>query len=100
MNADVHWRTDKAQLVRVVSDIDFNRSVIGKTFRNQAQAFMDAVKNLPPGQLENPPKTIIIDGANAGIPENAFAPKFSYMEEGEKVDVLPVGDVIVTVGKA
>jgi valyl-tRNA synthetase len=100
LNADVFWRTDKAQLARVVTDIEFNRSVVGKTFRKQAQAFMDAVKNLPAEQLEHPPKAIRIDGSEVTIPENAFAPKFSYMEAGERVDVLTVGDVIVTIGKA
>ncbi len=99
MNASVHWRTDKAQLARVVTGIDFNRSIVGKTFRKQAQVFMDAVKNLPPEQLEHPPKAISIDGNDVTIPENAFALKFSYMEEGEKVDVLTVGDIIVTIGK-
>ena len=33
------------------------------------------------------------------IPVNAFTPKFSYMEEGAKVDVITVGDVIVTIAK-
>jgi len=52
-----------------------------------------------PGQLENPPKTIMLDGVKTAIPENAFSPKFSYMEEGAKVDVITVGDVIVTIVK-
>ena len=29
LNADVHWRTDVAKLDRVISDIDFNRSIVG-----------------------------------------------------------------------
>jgi valyl-tRNA synthetase len=33
------------------------------------------------------------------IPDNAFTPKYSYMEEGSKVDVITVGDVIVTIAK-
>jgi valyl-tRNA synthetase len=73
--------------------------MIGKTFRKQGQAFMDAVRALPPHQLENPPATIRLDGNDVAIPEGAFTPKFSYMEEGEKVDVLTVGSVIVTVAK-
>ena len=28
-----------------------------------------------------------------------FTPKFSYMEEGAQVDVLTIGDVIVTIAK-
>ena len=77
LNADVHWRTDVAKLDRVITDIDFNRSVVGKTFRKEAQAFMDAVKALSPAQLENPPKTIMVNGVETAIPENAFTPKVS-----------------------
>jgi valyl-tRNA synthetase len=33
------------------------------------------------------------------IPADAFTPKFSYMEEGAKVDVLTIGNVIVTIAK-
>jgi valyl-tRNA synthetase len=99
LNADVHWRTDVAKLDRAVTDVEFNRSVIGKTFRKDAQAFMDAVKALAPAQLEKPPKTLKINGKDIEIPADAFAPKFSYMEEGAKVDVLTIGDVIVTIAK-
>jgi len=99
LNADVHWRTDVAKLDRAITDIEFNRSVVGKTFRKDAQAFMDAVKALSPSQLEKPPKTVMLDGAETAIPENAFTPKFSYMEEGAKVDVITIGDVIVTIAK-
>jgi len=99
LNADVHWRTDVAKLDRAVTDVEFNRSVIGKTFRKDVQAFMDAVKALSPAQLEKPPKTLKINGKEIEIPADAFAPKFSYMEEGAKVDVLTIGDVIVTIAK-
>jgi valyl-tRNA synthetase len=99
LNADVHWRTDIAKLDRVITDIDFNRSIVGPTFRKQAGAFMTAVKALSPAELANPPKTILLDGVETAIPENTFTPKYSYMEEGAKVDVLAVGDVIVTIAK-
>jgi valyl-tRNA synthetase len=99
INADVRWRTDTAKLDRAITDIEFNRSVVGKTFRRDAQAFMAAVKALSPAELENPPKMIKVNGADLEIPENAFTPKFSYMEEGAQVDVLTVGDVIVTIAK-
>lgn len=99
LNADVHWRTDVAKLDRVITDIDFNRSIVGPTFRKQAGAFMDAVKALSPAKLENPPETIMLDGVETAIPENVFTPKYSYMEEGAKVDVLTIGDVIVTIAK-
>jgi valyl-tRNA synthetase len=100
LNADVHWRTDAAKLERVITDINFNRAVIGPAFRKQAQAFMSAVKSLSHDQLINPPERILLEGNEVEIPENAFAPRFSYMEEGAKVDVITVGDVIVTIGKA
>jgi valyl-tRNA synthetase len=100
LNADVHWRTDAVKLDRVITGIDFNRAVIGPAFRKQVQEFMNAIQALPPHQLANPPKTIILDGSEVGIPENSFSPKFSYLEEGAKVDVITVGDVIVTIVKS
>jgi valyl-tRNA synthetase len=100
LNAEVHWRTDAAKLDRVITGIDFNRAIIGPVFRKQAHAFMTAVAALPQNQMENPPKTIILDGIEVEIPKDAFAPKFSCMEEGAKVDVITVDDVIVTIAKA
>jgi valyl-tRNA synthetase len=97
LNADVHWRTDKAHLDKVVSGIDFNRSVVGPTFRKDAGAFMEAVKALSPEELAHPPKTITVNGKDLDVPENAFTPKYSYVEEGAQVDVITIGDVIVTV---
>jgi valyl-tRNA synthetase len=99
LNADVIWRAHNARLERVITGIDFNRAVVGKTFRGQAQAFMDAIRALPPEELANQPETIRLNGLEVVIPENSFTPKFSYMEEGEKVDVLTVGGVIVTIQK-
>jgi len=100
LNADVHWRTDEVKLDRVITAIDFNRAVIGPAFRKQAEAFMTAIRALPPQQLTNPPKTIMLDGSEVGIPENSFSLKFSYVEEGAKVDVITVADVIVTIAKS
>src|SRR5208282_2081118 len=62
LNADVNWKSDKAHLDKVVSGIDFNRSVVGPTFRKDAGAFMEAVKALSPEELANPPKTIHVNG--------------------------------------
>jgi valyl-tRNA synthetase len=100
LNADVHWRTDVAKLDRVITGIDFNRSVIGPTFRKQAPAFMAAITALSPEQLANPPKTIQLEGSEVAVPENAFGPKYSYMEEGAQVDVITVNDVILTIAKS
>jgi valyl-tRNA synthetase len=41
----------------------------------------------------------MFNGAYGELTVNAFTPKFSCMEEGAKVDVLAVGDLIVTVAK-
>jgi len=38
-----------------------------------------------------------MNGKDLTVPENAFTPKYSYVEEGAKVDVITVGDVIVTI---
>ena len=99
LNADVRWRTDTAQLERAVSGIEFNRAVVGPAFRRQAPAFMNAVRELSPEDLEHPPRTVRIDGVDVAIPDNAFTLKYSIMEEGTQVDVLTIGDVIVTIAK-
>jgi valyl-tRNA synthetase len=100
LNADVRWRTDTAQLDRVITDIEFNRSVVGPTFRKQAQAFMKAVRALPIEQLVTPPAKINLEGINVAVPENAFTPRFSYLDGGATVDVVNIGDVIVTIQRS
>jgi valyl-tRNA synthetase len=99
LNADVHWRTDNAHLDKVVTGIDFNRSVVGPTFRKDAGAFMEVVKALSPEELAHLPLTINVNGKTMNVPENAFTLKYSYVEEGAKVDMITVGDVIVTIAK-
>jgi valyl-tRNA synthetase len=99
LNADVFWRTDTAKLDRIVTDIEFNRSVVGPAFRKKAPAFMNAIRALSPQELVNPPKLITLEGTEVLVPDHAFTPKFSYMEGGAKVDVISVGDVIVTIQK-
>jgi valyl-tRNA synthetase len=100
LGAEVHWRPDAAHLDRAVTDVEFNRSVIGPALRKQAKAFMDAIKALPPEQLENPPQTIMIEGSEVAVPADSFTPVYSYMEEGAQVDVITIGDVIVTIAKS
>jgi valyl-tRNA synthetase len=98
LNATVQWRHEEPKLERVVADIDFTMSIIGPAFRKKAKAVMDAVKALPPHRILNPPRTITVDGEELALPENAFSPKYTFMLEGEEVDVLTLGDgVIVTV---
>jgi valyl-tRNA synthetase len=100
LNAEVHWRTDAVKLDRVITNIEFNRAVIGPAFRKHAQEFMSAIQALPHHQLQNPPKTIILNGSAVVIPENSFSPKYSYIEEGAKVDVITLPDAIVTIAKS
>jgi valyl-tRNA synthetase len=100
LNAEIHWKTDAAHLDKAVTGIEFNRSVVGPSFRKQAGAFMDAVRKFSEEQLANPPKTIILDGEEVEIPPTAFSLKYSYMEEGARVDVVTIGDVIVTIARS
>jgi valyl-tRNA synthetase len=100
LNSEVRWRTDSARLDRVVTDIEFNRSVVGPVFKKQSQAFMEAVRMLTPEQLLDPPATINLEGTEVAVPENAFTPRFSYMEGGAMVDVVSVAGVIVTIQRS
>jgi valyl-tRNA synthetase len=100
LNADLHWHTGPADLEQAITDIKFNMAVIGKTFRKDASAFMDAVKALLEEEIEHPPATIQVNGVEVAVPENAFSPVYSYMIEGEQVDVITVRDVIVTIQRS
>jgi valyl-tRNA synthetase len=97
LNAEVSWSKDRANLEQVVSDVQFNLGVIGPALRKQAKGFMDAVKALPKDQLVNSPSTVMVNGEEIPVPDGAFSPKYAYMVGGETVDVVNVGDVIVTV---
>jgi len=99
LNATVHWSTDRADLEEVVSDVQFNLGVIGPALRKDAKAFMEAIKALPKEQLVNPPGEIHVGDKKIAVPEGAFSPRFAYMIGGAQVDVVNVGDVIVTVKK-
>jgi len=59
----------------------------------------NAAKEISPGELANPPKTLLPGGVETAMPENVFTRKYSYMEEGSNVDVLTIGNVIVTVAR-
>ncbi|MDD1712831.1 MAG: valine--tRNA ligase [Methanoregulaceae archaeon] len=99
LNADVHWRSDTARLERVIRDISFNMSIIGPSLRNRAKGFMAAVRALPPDELQRPPETIDVEGETIPVPPDAFAPQYAYLEEGALVDVVTIGDVMVTIQK-
>jgi valyl-tRNA synthetase len=96
LNATVAWKTGEPKLEKAVSGVEFNRAVIGPALRKQAKAFMAAVEALPPERIVNPPATVVIDGEDVAVPENAFTPTFTYQVEGEAVDVLTLGEVTVT----
>jgi len=100
LNAEVSWSTEEPGLERRVRDVKFNMSVVGPALKGKAREFMDAVRKLPPGQLENPPASLVLKGCEVPVPAGAFAPDFSYAIGGKDVDVVTVGDVIVAVERA
>ncbi|HXW98606.1 MAG TPA: valine--tRNA ligase, partial [Methanomicrobiales archaeon] len=100
LNAEVAWSTEEPDLEKRVRDVKFNMSVVGPALKGKAREFMDAVRKLPPGQLENPPSSIALKGCEVPVPAGAFAPNFSYAIGGKDVDVVTVGDVIVAVERA
>ncbi|MDD1656577.1 MAG: class I tRNA ligase family protein, partial [Methanomicrobiales archaeon] len=100
LNATVEWRTESPRLERVVKEVRFQRSVIGPALRKQAGAFMEAVKKLPPEQLEAPPPTVRIDGRDVPVPPGSYTPVFAYRIEGTAVDVVTIGDAVVAIRRA
>ncbi|MDD1705811.1 MAG: class I tRNA ligase family protein, partial [Methanoregulaceae archaeon] len=99
LNAAVEWRTDTGMLEKMPGEILFDMSVIGPAFRKDAKAFMDAVRSLPGEDLANPPATIMLREKLVEVPAGSFTQASSYMVGGEKVDLIMVDDVIVTVQK-
>ena len=100
LNATVEWRTEAPRLERGVKEVRFQRSVIGPALRKQAGAFMEAVKQLPPEQLENPPATVRIGTEEVPVPPGSFTPVFAYRIEGTAVDVVTIGDAVVAIRRA
>ena len=96
--ADAHWRTGTPRLDEVTDGVDFNMAVIGPALRKQARGFMEAVRALPPDLLKNPPVAVTVDGEEVFVPPGSFTPKIAYQVAGEEVDVLTLGDVVVTIG--
>ena len=94
LNADVHWRTDAAKLDRVITDIDFNRSVIGPTFRKQAQAFMNSDQGALTGTTGKSSgargcsffasSTIMLEGTETAIPTRMPLRKIFLYGRGRK----------------
>jgi valyl-tRNA synthetase len=61
---------------------------------------MEAVKALPPEQLENPPATVRIGGEEVPVPPGSFSPVFAYRIGGAAVDVVTIGDAVVAIRRA
>ncbi len=99
LNGPVVWESDRSILEKRPGEVQFNLAVIGPALRKDAKAFMDAVRALPPGQLVNPPPSVMVAGREIPVPEGAFSLQYTYLVGGERVDVITVDDVIVTVRK-
>ncbi|HNQ28877.1 MAG TPA: valine--tRNA ligase [Methanolinea sp.] len=97
LNAPLDWHAEPPHLEKVPGDLQFNMAVIGPALRKDAGAFMKAARALPPGLQENPPMELDIGGRKVTVPEGAFSLQYRYLEAGEQVDVISVGDVIVTI---
>lgn len=97
LNAEVRWRTDKPELKREVKEVKFNMSVIGPALKGRAKAFMAQVRAMPAEALLDPPPSIQVGGEELPVPENAFTLNYAYTVEGKRVDLLTIGDVIVTI---
>ena len=44
------------------------------------------------------PVAVTVDGEEVFVPPGSFTPKIAYQVAGEEVDVLTLGDVVVTIG--
>jgi valyl-tRNA synthetase len=99
LNATIEWRADTSALEKRPGEIVFNMAVIGPALRKDAKAFMDAVRALPGDLLSNPPAMIDIGGKQVEVPANSFSQQTEYLVGGARVDMITVGDVIVTVQK-
>jgi valyl-tRNA synthetase len=100
LNAVVAWRKDEPMLERRIRDVKFNMAVVGPAFKGKAREFMEAVRRLPPEDLENPPAIITLGREEVPVPPGAFSPAFSHAIGGKDVEVVTLGDVIVAVERA
>jgi valyl-tRNA synthetase len=99
VNGTVVWRTGEPTLEKRVGDITFNKSVVGKTFREKAGAFMAAANALSDVEKITPPTMIVVDGETIAVPDGAWTTSFVYSVFGEAVDVIVMDDVMITIQK-
>ena len=97
LNAQVEWHTEPPRLERLPGSLQFNMAIIGPLLRKDAPAFMDAARALPPALQEHPPSSLDIGGREVAVPDGAFSLRYTYLESGEQVDVITVGDAIVVI---
>jgi len=99
VNADIDWRSAAPNLDRIVSDITFNMGIIGPTFRKQAGAVMQAIRDLPIETLKEGITSVRIGDDEIAIPDGAYTLVHSYAIEGEEVDILTIGDIVLAIHK-
>jgi valyl-tRNA synthetase len=73
---------------------------VGKAFRKDAPAFMAAVRAMPKEALAGTVGAVELNGAEVAVPAGAFAPVYASLVGGEQVDLVTVGDVLVTVRRS
>ena len=100
LNAEVRWQVGTGGLSRELVDVKFEMAIVGKAFRKDAPAFMAAVRALPKEMLAGPLETVELNGAEVAVPAGAFAPVHASLVGGEQVDLVTVGDVLVTVRRS
>jgi valyl-tRNA synthetase len=99
LNAVIEWRQDTSALERRPVEVTFNMAIIGPALRKDAPAFMAAVRALPAEEVSRGPATVRAGGRDIPVPPGSYELRTDYLVEGEKVDVITVDDVIVTVRK-
>ena len=97
INAEVVWKNEEPALEKKIGDIVFNKSVVGKTLRAKAGAFMKAVQALPDDQKVNPPKKVVADGEEIEVPADAWKVSYTYSVSGQTVDVILDEEATITV---
>jgi valyl-tRNA synthetase len=99
MNAPVIWKAEEPALEKKIGEVVFNKSVVGKTFRGKAGAFMAAVRQLSDEEKIVRPASVMVDGENTAVPEDAWTVSYVYSVSGETVDILLVVDCMITIRK-
>lgn len=97
MNAEVVWKAEEPALEKKVGDVVFNKSVVGKTLRAKAGAFMKAVQALSDEDKITPPAVVVADGEEIAVPEDAWKVTYTYTVSGQEVDVIQADDVMITI---